>query len=72
MGLKTEKTLYLAVWNLEGKKEVTIPLEGVRIADACVAYPRSMPIDFSYTDNAVTLHFTQDIQARIFKISLAE
>ena len=69
VGLKTEKKLYLAVWNLSGERSVTIPFPALHITRADVAYPKSLPTDFSYTENSLTVHFTEDKQARIFELS---
>lgn len=71
VGIKTEKVLYLAVWNLKGESDVTIPLTDLQANSAAIAYPHSSPIDFSFTGSSLTVHFTEDVQARIFKIDLA-
>lgn len=70
-GIKTEDTLYLAVWNLGGDKDVTLPLPDIKVKNAAVAYPMSLPTDFTYTQDSLTIHFTENEQARIFEIALA-
>lgn len=70
VGIKTEKRLYLSVWNLSGERDVTVPLPEITVKGAKVAYPLSLPTDFTYTENSITLHFTEDVQARIFEITL--
>ncbi len=70
VGIKTEEKLYLAVWNLSGERDVTISLPEITVNHAKVAYPLSLPTDFSYTEKSITVHFSEDIQARIFEIDL--
>ncbi len=70
-GIKTEDKLFLAVWNLKGDKDVTIPLPEVKVKAAKVGYPVNMTTDFSYTENEITVHFTEEEQARLFEIDLA-
>lgn len=69
-GLKTEKKVYLGVWNLYGDKDVTIPLPEITAKNVTVAYPRSLPTDYTFTEASLTIHFTEDEQARIFEITL--
>ncbi len=65
-GLKTESRVYLAVWNLSGERDVTLPLPEVKVKAAEVLYPQSLPTDFAWTEDSLTLHFTEDEQARFF------
>ena len=69
-GLKTEKKLYLAVWNLGGEPSVTVPLAGLGAKSAEVAYPTSLETKFSFDGDFLTVHFTEDYQGRIFEIDL--
>lgn len=70
VGLKTEDKLYLAVWNLRGERSVTIPFPELCVKHVTVAYPKMLSTDFTFTENSLTVNFTEDEQARIFEISL--
>ncbi|MBR2860736.1 MAG: alpha-galactosidase [Clostridia bacterium] len=70
VGLKTDNKIYLAVWNLRGDKTVTVPLADVKAKNVVVAYPKSLATDFSFDENSITVNFTEDVQARIFEITL--
>ncbi len=66
-GLKADKKLYLAVWNLGGKREVCIPIpEG--ILAVTVGYPCSLESDFAFNENALTVRFDEKYAARVFEI----
>lgn len=69
-GIKTSEKLYLGVWNLRGDRDVTIPLPEVQAKAVSVAYPTSLTTDFSFTKDSLTVHFTEDEQARVFAITL--
>ncbi len=69
-GLKTDRKLYLAVWNLNGDRDVKINLPEIETVAAKVIYPTTLPTTFEYKDNAIALHFTEDYQARLFEIDL--
>ena len=69
-GLLTEEKLYLAVWNLGGEKKMTVPLDGLCVKSARVAYPLSLKTEFTYGPSSLTVEFTEEHQARIFEISL--
>ena len=71
VGIKAEDKLYLAVWNLGGNQDVTLPLPEIKVKNATVAYPISLPTDFTYTQDSITVRFTENVQARIFEITLA-
>lgn len=70
VGLQTEDKLYLAVWNLRGERSVTIPLSELCVKAVSVAYPQALATDFTFTEQSLTVNFTEDEQARIFEISL--
>ena len=70
VGLKTEDKLYLAVWNLRGERSVTIPFPELCVKHVTVAYPKTLATDFTFTENSLTVNFTEDEQARIFEIKL--
>jgi len=69
-GIRTDKKAYLAVWNLRGERDVTIPLPEITAKAVSVAYPTALPTDFAFTKDSLTVHFTEDEQARIFAIEL--
>ena len=66
----TEEKLYLAVWNLGGEKKMTVPLDGLCVKSARVAYPLSLKTEFTYGPSSLTVEFTEEHQARIFEIAL--
>ena len=70
VGLKTDEKVYLAVWNLKGERDVTLPLPDLTVKDAKVIYPVSLPFDYSFDASSLTLHFTEDEQARLFELTL--
>ena len=69
-GIRTEKKLYLAVWNLHGERHVEIPLPEISIRSAKVAYPVHMETRFSCDHNVLTVDFTNDEQARLFEMDI--
>ena len=69
-GIRTEKKLYLAVWNLHGERHVEIPLAEIRVRSARVAYPLSLETRFTCEDNTLKIDFTADEQARLFEMEL--
>ena len=74
-GLKTDKKLYLAVWNLGGERDVEIPLANLSPKSARIAYPASnkeneYSLKYSLYSDKLSVQFTEDIQARMFEIEL--
>jgi len=69
-GIRTEKKLYLGVWNLHGERHVEIPLPEIRIKSARAAYPAQMETHFSCENNVLTVDFTGDEQARLFEMEI--
>jgi alpha-galactosidase len=65
-GLLRGDTLYLAVWNLGGG-DVTVPLERVA-REAVVAYPAGADTKLTVDGDKVTVHFTEEFQARFLEI----
>jgi hypothetical protein len=65
-GLLHGDTLYLAVWNLGGG-DVTVPLERT-VCEATVAYPSGADTKLTVDGDRVTVHFTEDYQARFLEI----
>ena len=69
-GLLSPDKLYLAVWNLGGEKNVSIPLAGLSPKSLKVAYPLSNTLDAKLNDNILEIDFTEDYQARMLEIEL--
>ena len=65
-GLLRGDTLYLAVWNLGGG-DVTVSLEKP-VREAAVAYPSEANTELTVEGDKVTVHFTEDYQARFLEI----
>ena len=70
VGLKTDKKLYLAVWNLNGQREVKLPLPEITAKSVSVAYPKTLLTDYELEDNTLIINFSEDEQARLFEIEL--
>ncbi len=70
VGLKDDKKLYLAVWNLNGDKKVALTLPEITAKSASVAYPKTLKTDFELKDNVLHINFTENEQARLFEIEL--
>jgi alpha-galactosidase len=69
-GLICGEKLYLAVWNLGGERHVDISLPEIDVKDVKVAYPLSLETKFTFDKSSLTVDFTEDMQARIFEISI--
>jgi alpha-galactosidase len=70
-GLLHEGKLLLAVWNLGGEREMRIPLTGLQPVGARIAYPADARGTTCTLDaDTVTVHFTEDYQARMLEITL--
>ncbi len=70
VGLKTEQKVYLGVWNLNGQRKISLPLPELNIKNVSVAYPQSLPTQFAFSTNSLTVEFSEDEQARLFEIEL--
>ena len=57
-GLKNEKKIYLAVWNLKGEQEVNIPI-AENIKNAKIAYPTKTVVNINFCKSAVQLTCTE-------------
>lgn len=57
-GLKTDKKLYLAVWNLAGEQEVNIPV-AENIKNAKIAYPTKTSVKLDLCKNGIQLTCTE-------------
>ena len=69
-GIRTERKLYLAVWNLHGERHAEIPLPEIRVRSARVAYPENMETRYDCTEDLLTVDFTADEQARLFEMEI--
>ena len=69
-GLKTDKKVYLAVWNLNGERHVKLDLPDIEVKNVKVIYPTTLPTTFDFDKTSITIDFTEDIQARFFEIEL--
>ncbi len=66
-----EGKLLLAVWNLGGERELRIPLTDLQPVGARVAYPAdARGVTYTLDANTLTVHFTEDYQARMLEITL--
>ena len=66
-----EGKLLLAVWNLGGERELRIPLADLQPVGACVAYPAdARGVTCALDANTLTVHFTEDYQARMLTLTL--
>ena len=70
-GFKTEKKLYLAVWNLGTDGAVTIPLCELTPQSVTVAYPSNNSVGVTLDDSKLNVAFTEKFQARMLEIELA-
>lgn len=68
-GLRKDKTIYLAVWNLGEAGEQQIEL-GECIEHAQISYPRENKLPYSVSRSSLKISFTEDYQARFFEIHL--
>lgn len=71
VGIKTEKKLYLGVWNLHGERHVKLELPEISVKSARVAYPTTLETTYSCDATSLTIDFTEDEQARLFEMELA-
>ena len=71
-GLKTDKKVYLAVWNLNGERCVTVPLPEITAKSVKVAYPKAPLGEFraALEGGELKLEFGENEQARILEIEL--
>lgn len=67
-GLKTDKKIYLAVWNLSDEnRTVNIPIRE-RVKNTTVGYPKNLPTDYSFENNSLTVRFSAPYSARFFEM----
>lgn len=67
-GLKTDKKIYLAVWNLSDEnRTVNIPVRE-RVKNITVGYPKNLPTNYSFENNSLTVRFSAPYSARFFEM----
>ena len=69
-GLKTDKKVYLGVWNLHGERYVELELPEITAKNASVCYPMNFETNYQLVNNKLILDFTEDEQGRIFEIEI--
>ncbi len=69
-GLKNEDKIYLAVWNLKGEKEISIPLEET-IREAKIAYPQKARVQLQLCKDGIRLTCPETPCAVFLEISLS-
>ena len=70
VGLKTEKKVYLGVWNLHGERHMELELPEIEAISANVCYPSNFETNFLLNNNKLIIDFTENEQGRIFEIIL--
>lgn len=70
-GLRSEKKLFLAVWNLDRVGSLSIPLKAYGAIKAKVGYPVNLETSFALVDGLLTINFPSKYSARFFEIDLA-
>ncbi|MBQ8689906.1 MAG: alpha-galactosidase [Clostridia bacterium] len=69
-GFKTDKKLYLAVWNISGNGAVQIQLPEITPSSVRVAYPKCNDLAVRLENDTLTINFTDKLQARMLEIDL--
>ena len=69
-GLRGPKRVYLAVWNLRGSGEVTIPLADLPVSEVRLGYPRGAAADFVFQEGALRVRSLPEESARVFVAEL--
>lgn len=69
-GLRTKNKIYLAVWNLNHRDEIRIPI-GEKIRAVTVGYPKRERTDFSAKDGELVIMPHDGIFARFFEIEVS-
>ncbi len=67
-GLKNNNKIYLAVWNLNGEKEIVVPIEE-HINDAKIAYPTKTSVQLNLSKDAIHLTFPETLCAVFIEIT---
>ena len=66
LGLRTDDVDYYAVWRLQGKSSVNIPLKTNGTAE--IIYPIDLGIELENGHNAITVKFPEKNMATIIKV----
>ena len=70
-GFRSEKKVFLAVWNLKNAKTVSIPLREIQVKKIKVGYPLSLQTKWEYSDGVLRIEFKDAFSARFFEIEEA-
>ena len=70
-GFKTDKKIYLGVWNISENKTIDIPIE-YDILSVNVGYPKNLDTVFNYGKNILSVDLKEPCSARFFEINIKE
>ena len=68
-GLRDEKSLYLAVWNLSDKNDAQIKIDKA-IKDAEIFYPKDSKVNIDFKEELLNVNFDAASSAVLLKVSL--
>ena len=71
-GIRSERKCYLAVYNMRGEREVSLPLPGLKVKAVRAGFPKSLPTDARFEAGELKIRFSEDVQARLLEIDLEE
>lgn len=71
-GIRCENKVCLAVWNLNGQKDVILKLPSLSVRSVRLGYPLNSDIGYEQKGDVLHLSFTKDWQAQIFEIEAEE
>lgn len=69
-GIISNRNIYLAIWNLNGKRKINIPLKNYKILDVKIAYPSNATNKVSIDGKDINIEFSEDYQARLLEIKI--
>ena len=71
-GIRCENKVCLAVWNLNGQRNVALKLPSLSVRSVRLGYPLNSDIGYEQKGDVLHLSFTKDWQAQIFEIEAEE
>lgn len=71
-GIRSERKCYLAVYNMRGERDVSLPLPGLKVKAVRAGFPKSLPTDARFEAGELKIRFSEDVQARLLEIDLEE
>ncbi|MGI6713897.1 MAG: glycoside hydrolase family 36 protein [Bacilli bacterium] len=71
-GFIAKKTLYLAVWNLNGNKEVVIPIKEYKLKNISLKYPTYSKANVTMSNNEVKVKFMNSLDSCFLEIGLED